>query len=70
LVSTADLPPEVVQQLRDQTPVSPQEYERATQEKARLMKDREFTKRLLDGGRAENTRWALVNIILGSRVVA
>ena len=65
---TADLPPAVVDQLRNQSPVSRQEYDRASQEKARLMRDKEWTKKLLDGDREANTRWALVNIILGSRV--
>jgi hypothetical protein len=64
----ADLTPEVTEQLRNGTPVSPAEYKMAQQTKARLMADREWAKRYLDGGMKERQQMSLVSIILSSQI--
>lgn len=64
----ADIPDAVAEQIRQQTPITRAELKLAEQERAKLMADREFVKRLLSGERAARTRMALVNILLGSPV--
>jgi hypothetical protein len=65
---TADISDEVAQQIRDQSPVSRDEFKKAEQEKKRLMSDKEFVTKWLAGDRAARTRMALVSVILGSRI--
>jgi hypothetical protein len=65
---TSDISDEVAQQIRDQSPVSWNEFKKAEQEKKRLMGDVEFVKQWLAGNRAARTRMALVSVILGSRI--
>jgi hypothetical protein len=64
----ADLPAEVLQQVREQRPVSLDEYKAAAAELARLKKDRAFVARYMDGDRAAATRMALCHIIIGSPI--
>jgi hypothetical protein len=64
----ADLSPEVLEQVRSQGAVTPAEYKMAQQTRARLMSDREWAKRYLDGGRKERQELSLVSIILSSPI--
>jgi hypothetical protein len=66
----ADLTPEVTEQLRNGTPVTPAEYKMAQQTKARLMSDKAWCARYLDGGRLERQQMSLVSIILSSQIAA
>lgn len=64
----ADLPPEVLQQVRERRPVSADEFKLAQAERKRLMADREFVKKYFDGDRDARRRMSLVSIILGSEI--
>jgi hypothetical protein len=64
----ADLTPEVTEQLRNGTPVTPAEYKMAQQTKARLMSDKAWCARYLDGGMRERQQMSLVSIILSSQI--
>jgi hypothetical protein len=64
----ADLSDEALDWAAAEGPVSPAEREKASFAKQRLLKDTAFLKKLLDGDRAANSEWALINITLGSRV--
>lgn len=66
----ADLPADVLAQVRERRPVSADEYRAAVHAKERMLGDREWAKRYMDGGRAERREMALVSIILGSRIAA
>jgi hypothetical protein len=65
-----DLPPEVLQQVREQRPVSAAEFRLAQAERRRLMQDSEFVRQYLSGSRAARSRMALISIILGSQIAA
>jgi hypothetical protein len=64
----ADLSPEVITQLKNGQPVTKQEYDMAKQTKARLMSDKAWCARYLDGGRAERQQMSLISIILSSQI--
>jgi hypothetical protein len=64
----ADLTPEVTEQLRNGTPVTSAEYKLAVQTKARLVSDKAWCARYLDGGRVERQQMSLVSIILSSQI--
>jgi hypothetical protein len=64
----ADLDPAVTEQIRNGTPVSQAEFKLAQQTKSRLMADREWVKRYLDGGMKERQQMSLVSIILSSQI--
>jgi hypothetical protein len=64
----ADLTPEVTEQLKNGQPVTKQEYDMARQTKARLMSDKAWCARYLDGGRVERQQMSLVSIILSSQM--
>jgi hypothetical protein len=66
----AGLDPGVLEQVRESKPVTQAEYKMAQQTKARLMADREWAKRYLDGGRAERQQLSLISIILSSPIAA
>jgi hypothetical protein len=68
LRSTADIPDEVADMIRHDTPVSAHERRMAEQERGRLMADPEFVKRWLAGHRAERRTMALVDVILARPV--
>jgi MoxR-like ATPase len=64
----ADLPAEVLQQVRERRPVSLDEYKLALAEKKRLFADKEWVRKYFDGDRAARTRMALISIITTSEV--
>jgi hypothetical protein len=64
----ADLSPEVTEQLRNGQPVTPAEFKMAQQTKARLMSDKAWCARYLDGGRVERQQMSLISIILSSQI--
>jgi hypothetical protein len=66
----ADLPAEVLQQVRERRPVSTEEYQRAAAEKKQLFRDKEWVRKYFDGDRAARRQMALISIILGSEVRA
>jgi hypothetical protein len=66
----ADLSPEVTEQLRNGAPVSQAEYKMAQQTKARLMSDKAWCARYLDGGMRERQQMSLISIILSSQIAA
>jgi hypothetical protein len=66
----ADLSPEVIQQVRTGGAVSKQEYDSAKQMKGRLMSDKAWAARYLDGGRTERQQMSLISIILASPIAA
>jgi hypothetical protein len=64
----ADIPESVATQIRDNVPVSAQEYRLAQQMKEKLFRDKSWVAKYLDGDRDAATQIALVNVILSSRV--
>jgi hypothetical protein len=64
----ADLNPGVLEQIRSQGPVSAAEYKLVQQTRTRLMADREWAKRYLDGGVKERQQLSLISIILSSPI--
>jgi len=66
--SRADLPPEVLQQVRERRPVSAEEYKRAVQMKKQLHSDKAWVSRFLAGDREAGRQSALISIILGSQI--
>jgi hypothetical protein len=64
----ADIRPEVVKQVLNNEPVAKDEFEKAERVKSMLMKNSEFTQKLMaDDGEAKRS-WKLLNIILSSDV--
>jgi hypothetical protein len=64
----ADLPDEVIDQVKSRQTVSAAEYKAAVQTKQRLLADREWTQKYMNGDRAARREMSLVSIILGSRI--
>ena len=68
LKSRADLPDAAWDWVAAKGPVSPAEKEAAAFAKQRLLKDKAFVKKLLDGDRAANSEWAIIKMTLGSPI--
>jgi hypothetical protein len=66
----ADLSPEVTEQLENGQPVSQAEYKMAQQTKARLMSDKQWCAKYLDGDRQARQQMSLISIILSSQIAA
>jgi hypothetical protein len=65
----ADLPADVLQQVRERRPVTAEEYQHAAAEKKLLFRDKDWVRKYFDGDRAARTKMALISIIiLGSEV--
>ena len=62
----ADVPETVQRQLYQGEAVSAEEQKWAKQQRSLLMQDREWSRRYLDGGRAERQQMVLLNTILTS----
>lgn len=64
----ADLPPEVVAQVRENRPVSAAEFDGATRERRRLMSDKAFVTRYLSGEVDAIRQMSLINVIRSSPI--
>jgi hypothetical protein len=63
-----DVPPEVIQQIRDRTPISEQEYKQTVARKNALMADPAFRARALAGDAAAQRELFLINVNLSSPI--
>jgi len=66
LQNFADVPEAVQKQLYEGQAVSAEEQKFAQQTKSRLMQDKDWVRKYLDGGRAERQQMVLLNTILTS----
>jgi hypothetical protein len=64
LLKIADLSLSMQDEIRRQQPIAAAEQQQARDEIARLKRDREWTKRLLNGGRDETSRWTRLHQII------
>lgn len=67
-LKVADLPEAVINQMRQQTPVTFEERQLAERALAHFKKDAEAVKKLYAGDRETRTRYTLLHIVIGSPV--